>query len=125
MCPKDVLTPTSDHYLIVLRDFVVMQDLADTISEFDPGAQVIAVAHATAALAAIAPVVRLVLAFVEAAPREFEKTELAAAIASRGGRLVYLGDAAEDAAETGRAVVLRRPFSSQVVRLHLEALAAR
>ncbi len=124
MCAKDLHAPWGAHYLIVLRECVVLQDISDTIVEFDPGAMVISVTAPEEALAAIAEVERLAVVFVEAAPHAFVKTDLAAAIASRGGRIVFLGDAAEDGSDAGRWIVLRRPFSSETVLGHLAALTS-
>lgn len=122
MCPKDLHTLRGAYYLIVLHDCVVLQDIAGTIEEFDPSAQVIAVTNPAEAAARLAEVEQIAIAFVEAAPLAFGSTSLALEIASRGGHVVYLGDAAEDAEDTGRWVILRRPFSSDVVANHLAGL---
>ena len=122
MCAKDLHVPLGAQYLIVLHECVVLQDIADTITEYDPRAKVIAVTAPDRALAALEGVERLAVAFVEAAPLAFQQTDLAKAIASRGGRTVFFGDAAEDAEVSDRWIVLRRPFSSDIVLAHLTML---
>ncbi len=122
MCAKDLYVPSGAHYLIVLHDCVVLQDIADTIKDFDPRAQVIAATTPDGALSALIGVERVAVAFIEAAPQAFRETDLAAAIVSRGGQNVFVGDAAEDAGISAHWNVLRRPFSSDAILAHLTAL---
>lgn len=122
MCPKDNDAPAGAHYLIVLHDCVVLQDIADTILDFDRNAQVISVTSDTDALEALAGVQNVAIAFIEAAPDTFLKSALAPELTVRGARFVYLGDAAEDALEKDDVRVLRRPFSSEIILGHLAVL---
>lgn len=113
-------------YLVAVRDFVVSQDLADTVRDFDPGATILSARNCREALTAIRSGDPLALAFVEAGPDRVARARLDIAIRDRGGRLVLLGDDAEDAWEIGSRAgrvwpVLMRPFSSQVVTTLLMA----
>ena len=106
-------------YLIVLRHVVVAQDIAMTIADRDPGARVVTVASPAEALPALGDVGRLAVAFVAEAPREHRESDLARAIATRGGRVVLIGEAAEtEGAELGFPV-LARPFSTEDILAHL------
>ncbi|WP_347311419.1 hypothetical protein [Defluviimonas sp. SAOS-178_SWC] len=110
----------ANAYLVAVRDFVVSQDLADTVREFDPGAMIVTARTCRETLNAIKTCDRLALAFVEAGPDRILRARLDVTIRERHGRLVLLGDDAEDEWETGGAPgriwpVLMRPFSSQAV----------
>ncbi|MEZ5779791.1 MAG: hypothetical protein R3E44_15655 [Paracoccaceae bacterium] len=123
MCPKDSEPPSSAHYLVVVHDGVVLSDLAQTIAEFDPAAPVIAVTSPSEALRKIDSAARLAVAFIEMSPSRFAGSALAAAIAARRGRVIYLGDAAEDEADTvGAHLVLQRPFTPDIVFRYLALL---
>jgi hypothetical protein len=106
-------------YLIMVKDRVVSRDIAETITDFEAGARVLEMARPEDALRALESVERLAVAFVETAPRRFAETELARAIAARSGRLVFLGDEAEDEPDSGEFTVLQRPFSSEILLRHL------
>lgn len=120
-------TGTGGIYLIAVEDFVVAQDLSDTVREAVPAAVIVTAPGCAAALAAVADQPHLALAFVEAGPDRVAKLRLDEAIRARGGRLVLLGGEAEDAWDSGAATgrlwpVLIRPFSSQAVRSLLRAV---
>ncbi|NUB45779.1 hypothetical protein GEU84_015375 [Fertoebacter nigrum] len=104
-------------YLIVLKEQLVAQDLAEAIAEHDPDARVI-LAHDTAeAMRLLAGQgLKLVLAFLGMAP---------AALASSGladpeARVVLIGNEAEETGEGPGWWVLERPFTSDCVRDLLE-----
>ncbi|WP_284165349.1 hypothetical protein [Frigidibacter sp. SD6-1] len=115
MRPENHTARSGAHYLVVVGDCVVLQDLSDTVAEFDTGATVIAVNRASDALLAIAKVPEIVVAFIEAAPDDFACTRLCAAIHARRGRMIFLGDEAEEACASVRTPILHRPFSSEIV----------
>lgn len=125
MDPDDRTAPGGAHYLIVLSDCVVLQDLSDTVTEFDAGATVIAVNRVDDALCALEGIAELAVAFIEAAPDGSAGTKLSGAIRARHGRIIYLGDDAEDAREGIRTTVLKRPFSPEIVFRSLGALLQR
>jgi hypothetical protein len=109
-------------YLVVLDDYLVSQDLAETIRYFDPEAQVIARPTTDDAVAAVAPVARIELAFVADGPSHFAASPLAGMIRCRGGRVVLLGPEAETAGKAAGWPVLHRPFSQSLVLAHLAGL---
>jgi hypothetical protein len=108
-------------YLIVLRHVLVAQDIAMTIADRDPGASVVTVASPSEALPALAGVDRLSVAFVAEAPRVLRGSDLAQAIAARGGRVVLIGEAAEAEGTALGFPVLTRPFSTEDILEHLAA----
>ncbi len=113
-------TLASGTYLIVLGDYIVALDLAQTVADFCPTAQVIQKSTAAAALAAVAAVDRVKVAFVGEPPHSFARSELARLIADKGGRVVFVGDEAEDLGTGNGHAVLSRPFSTPAVLAHLE-----
>jgi len=106
-------------YLIVLRHTVVAQDIAMTIADRDPDARIVAVSSPADALPALDGVDRLTVAFVSEAPRAHRDSDLAQAIATRGGRVVLIGEAAEAEGEELGFPVLTRPFSTDDILAHL------
>ena len=115
MCLDEVKRPPHWAYLVVLGDYLVAQDLAESIACHDPAAEVI-VRHTMAeAVAAMESVARIEVAFVGDAPTRFAASQLAQAIRSKGGRVVLLGDEAEATGEAAGWSVLHRPFSLSLV----------
>ncbi len=113
-------------YLVAVQDFVVSQDLIDTVRDFDPTAEVITARDCHGALLAVTSHPRLTLGFVEAGPDRVARAHLDVAIRRRRGRLVLLGDEAEEEWESGAHAgddwpVLMRPFSTQTVTAMLAA----
>jgi hypothetical protein len=106
-------------YLIVMQQVLVAQDIALTISDHDPGANVIIASTHAEAEAALVTVADLVLAFVADAPWQFMASSLGQAIMARGGRVVLLGEAAEEAGPTAQWGVLDQPFTTDAVLKHL------
>ena len=105
----------AQNYLIVMREVVIAQDLALTITDSDPGAQVIIAATEAEAVAALGSVQSLVLAFIADRPARFARSGLARAVAQRGGRVVLLGDEAEATGPTKAWDVLEQPFNTDAV----------
>ncbi|SPH23470.1 hypothetical protein DEA8626_02533 [Defluviimonas aquaemixtae] len=112
---------TADHiYLIVVRDRVVLQDLVDTVREFDRNALVLARSNCTDAIEALKTRGRLKLAFLEAGPGCVSRSRMDVVIGDRGGKLILLGNEAEseleaDDREAQRWPLLTRPFTTQAV----------
>lgn len=120
MREKPNCAPDGDIYLIVVRDRVVLMDLADTVAEFDPRAVVLSRSSGAEAMAALRTHARLKLAFVEEGAGNVSRLGMDVAIAERGGKLILLGDDAESEWEAGDREALRwpllmRPFSTQTV----------
>ncbi len=108
-------------YLVVLGDYLVLRDIADTIAQHDSGATIIAATEAEAALREIERVRELEVAFIEAGPADFAGSDLAHAIRARAGRVVLLGDEAEEASGRFDLPVLVRPFRTLDVLRYLRA----
>lgn len=113
-------TLASGTYLIVVGDYIVALDLAQTVADFCPTALVIQKSTAVAALAAVAAVDRVKVAFVGEPPDTFARSELARLISNKGGRVVFVGGEAEDLGPGTGHAVLSRPFSTPAVLAHLE-----
>ncbi len=111
-------------YLIVSDDYLVAQDLAESIVWFDAAASVV-VRHAPAdAIAALEAIETVAVAFVGAGPDQLAASGLKALIGDRGGRVVLMGNLAETNGEAEGWAVLHRPFSLGLVLTHLEGSAA-
>lgn len=110
-------------YLIVLRHVLVAQDMALTIAEVDPGARVLLAGGVAEGLAMVEGVGRIAVAFVRETPEGFAGSELARAVADRGGRAVLMGEEAEEHGEADGFAVLARPFSSGSLMHHLAGAA--
>ena len=102
-------------FLIVLKQVVVAQDIALTLSDLNPAAQVVVASSHSEALAALAAVSSVALAIVNDGPQSFPHSDLCHAITLRGGRVVLVGTEAEDAGEAAGWQVLHRPFTSDAV----------
>jgi len=125
----DFGTTPRDIYLIAVRNFVVLQDLSDTVREFDPSACLLTAGDCCSALSTLRCHDRITLAFIEGGPTRIAHLSLDAEIRARGGRLILLGDEAEDAWDSAggkapRWPTLLRPFSAQAVQSLIVALRA-
>jgi hypothetical protein len=98
---------------------VVAQDIALTIADMDPKARIVTAASEAEALPRLSEVERLAVAFVAQAPRAYEDSALARAVAARGGRVVLMGEEAEGEGEALGYAVLVRPFSTGSILSHL------
>jgi hypothetical protein len=112
-------------YLVVSDDYLVAQDLAETILWQDASAQIFVRHAASDAMAVLQGIEALEVAFVGAGPDQFVATGLREMIGQRGGRVVLMGDSAETSGETKGWSVLHRPFSQWQVLSHLAELAER
>lgn len=102
-------------YLIVMREVLIAQDIAQTIADHDPGAQVIIALTVAEAIAALEPVTELVIAFIADQPARFGQSVLSVAITARGGRVVMLGEDAETTGPNRNWDVLYQPFTTDAV----------
>ncbi|SFA88170.1 hypothetical protein SAMN05421688_1446 [Poseidonocella pacifica] len=116
---------TSGNFLIVLRQLLVAEDIADTLCDRFPGAQVERTRGAEEALQRIEAGLRADLAFVEMSPAEFDRSDLKQALLLQGARIILLGDAAELAEEAEGFPVLRRPFSTVALLRVIDGLDLR
>lgn len=107
--------PLVDTYLIVLRERLIAQDLATTISDRDPTARVILAATLDEGVAALMDVPRLTVAFVSAKPAEYAQSTLGQAIIARHGRVILLGFEAETSGPSKDWDVLAQPFDTDAV----------
>ena len=106
-------------YLIVLRHILVAQDIAMTINEFDPAAQVIAATSSAEAEERLSGIDAITLAFVGQGPDSYASSSLSRAVAQRGGRVILLGEEAEAQGEAHGFAVLARPFTTANILSHL------
>jgi len=109
------LSGRRDTYLVVMREVLVAQDLCLTICDFDPAARVIIASGLEAAIAELANVPSLAVAFVEERHTPVAASDLAAAIARRGGRVVVLGEQAGAQAPARDWDILQKPFVTEQV----------
>lgn len=119
MSPNDAAPKPVGIFLVVYSDYVVAGDIAETIKELIPEADVIVKSHISEIGAALAITEKIDVAFIEAGPEIMTASGLANEIARRRGRVVLLGDAAETAEASKSWQVLARPFSSDDVRAYL------
>lgn len=119
---KKLKNATPVGCLIVVGDAVVGLDLADIIAEAQPQAEVIVVTTLGAAVAALADVASVDIAFIAAEPEDFERSSLARCLAERGGQVVLMGVMATHSAPVARWRLLPFPFSTEHVRRLIAAL---
>lgn len=99
-------------YLIVLKEPIVAQDMALTLADHDPQADIMTCDTTGMALERIAPLAAVEAAFVAADPDDAEAAALFEALTDRAARIVLMGDRAEEKAATLPWTVLQRPFTS-------------
>lgn len=102
--------------LVVVRDILVGQDLAQTISEARPEARVIVVTSLEDAVAALADVQAVALTFIAAEPEALTASPLAQALADRGAKVVLMGTWADQRSVVKSWKRLPLPFTSEHVR---------
>lgn len=100
--------------VIALKHFVVAQDIAQALADFDPGIHVILVTDPQSIV--LSPDMEQVwLAFLGLAPSRVADDPLAQAVLQRGGRLVLINDEAEEVGDSADWWVLRRPFTTDAI----------
>ncbi|MES2664505.1 MAG: hypothetical protein V4712_00295 [Pseudomonadota bacterium] len=108
-------------YLVMVPETLVAQDIALTIADHDPAAEVIFAKSAPEAEKALGTVTALAVAFVADRPSLFVPSALASAIAARGGHVILLGIEAESTGPTPDFDVLYQPFDIDAVIAKLSA----
>ncbi len=124
MCADDLRPSNNDVYLIFLNQFVVAQDIAGAIAEYDPRGSAYIVTSLSEAMEVVTRARQIRVAFLAQDPKTFAGSELAVAIAARGGRAVLIGEAAEMAAPDARWSVLQRPFLTDAVLAQLQSVVS-
>jgi len=102
--------------LIVLKEVLVGQDLAQAVRDERPDARVVIAQTPEAALSAIDDEARVEIAFVAAEPQVFERSSLVRGLTKRGARVVMLGVWTDPAALPGSWTLLPFPFTTEDVR---------
>ena len=98
-------------YLVALKHVVIAEDVAQTIRDHDPGADVILVRD----LGAIPGDRHPLVAFLGLSPTDARRLPVVRDLLERGTRLVLIGDEAEETGEATSWWVLPRPFTSDAV----------
>ncbi|UWR43566.1 hypothetical protein K4F86_09275 [Phaeobacter inhibens] len=119
--PVTSTTAKSAVYVVASKDYLTTCDISDTIFELHTDAQVICHLSIEAAMADICRHSTIAVVFAEAGVALVDQLQLDQIIATRGGKLVLMGTAAEaelEAAEIGSYPwpVLCRPFSAAVIK---------
>jgi hypothetical protein len=120
--PEDAMPVCRAYYLIIVEDCIVSQDLAESVSSYDPGAGLIVCRTMDEAVTELDHVDLLAVAFIEESPANFAASPLAEVIATRGGQVILIGAEAEEMGKASGWTVLERPFSSTMVLEHLAGL---
>lgn len=102
-------------YLILVQPMLVAVDISQAIADFVPNAKVIIVQSDTEASDALKTVENIHVVFLGLAPGSDKGWRLAEAVRARGGRLVFIGDEAEDQGSGPYGAVLERPFDNDAV----------
>jgi hypothetical protein len=110
-------------YLVVEPIELIASDLAMNVQEYDPSAEVLIALTPEAGCEVLKSQPSVQLAFVHVDPSGFSNTDLGRALAERGARLVFTGDAAER--KDKGIVVLHRPFSAQTTATLLQGIQSR
>ncbi|SDG72945.1 hypothetical protein [Alloyangia pacifica] len=124
MIPDD--TPGSGPgFLVLLNDPFVAEDVARSISEHDPTAQVVCAQTPEAALLLVQSEGRIGVALLQMAPSEVARSALGQLLSASGTRIALAGDAAEQQGSACAYEVLQRPFSSaEIIRVLSRARAS-
>ncbi len=109
-------------YLLLVEPGLVATDLTGIISEADLHARVVIARDIAAAHEVLTDARIVASAILDIDPDHGPAEALARAVAARGGRVVLIGDAAEDKAERTRWLVLQRPFTTETVLAVLDGV---
>ena len=102
-------------YLVLVQPVLVATDIGMAIAEWDLNANVIIAHSAKEAARALKNVDCLCVAFLGLPPASADAVQLAADIRARGGRLIFIGDEAEDMGPGPDWSVLLMPFTTNCV----------
>ena len=111
----ELTTAAAQSYLILLHPELVARDVALTISDQVPTANVIMARSPESAAQALDAVTTVAVAFLAMEPDAYVKSQLAEAIRARGGRAVLISDAAEAVGQGPDWIALARPFTTECV----------
>ena len=103
-------------YLILVQPMLVAVDIGQAIADFVPRAEVILVQCAAEASEALQLAKSIHVAFLGLAPESDKGWHLADDVRARGGRVVFIGDEAEDRGPRPDCMVLERPFDTDAIR---------
>lgn len=107
--------PPRSSYLILVQPMLVAVDIGQAIADFVPRANVIIVQCAAEAEEAIKLAKNVQVAILGLAPGSDKGWHLAEAVRAQGGRVVFIGDEAEDQGPGPDWMVLERPFDNDAV----------
>ncbi|QCO56935.1 hypothetical protein EOK75_14130 (plasmid) [Pseudorhodobacter turbinis] len=107
--------------IIVHGDFLIAGDLSATIRDFMPFALIIVARDIEEACTLLDGAKPVMLAFVEAGHSDFAASALAERLDRHLGRVVLLGDIAEQQAAEGGWPVLFRPFFADDILMLLRS----
>lgn len=102
-------------YLILVQPMLVAVDISQAIADFVPRALVIIVQCAEEAGEALRLAKNIHVAFLGLAPDSDKGWHLAEAVRAQRGRVVFIGDEAEDRGPRPDCMVLHRPFDTDAV----------
>lgn len=109
-------SPRDKVFLVIVRDVLVGQDLAQTILDEYPAAHVIVVASPEDAMVALADVTAIEIAFVAAEPQTFDASPLERALVIRQGKVVLMGSWSDTGFPLASWRMLPFPFTTADVR---------
>lgn len=101
---------------------LVAVDIGQAIADFAPHAKVIIARCAAEAGEALKSVKSIDVAFLGVAPCSDRGRHLAVAVRRLGGRLVFIGDEAEDQGPWSDGMVLDRPFDTDAVLVAIKGV---
>ena len=114
--------PASLSYLVLVQPMLVAIDISAAITDFVPRADVVVVQGAAEAGDALKAMRNLHLAFIGLAPNSDKGWRLAEAVRACGGRLVFIGDEAEELGPGPDWSVLVRPFATDCIEAAIKGL---
>ena len=113
--PTSTTLPPVASYLVLVQPMLVAADLWMTIADHAPRARVVVAQSAAEADLALKSITAIHVAFLGLAPESDQGRQLADAVRARAGRVVFIGDEADDLGPGPDWTVLRRPFSTACV----------
>lgn len=114
------IQPNRICYLVLIQPALVAMDIAQTLADHAPRADIIMAQTEAEALLALASKRTLAAAFIRMSPKTFERCDLSQRIHALGGQIILLGEAAEQATPGQGWRVLMRPFTSACVLTALQ-----
>ncbi len=99
-------------FLLFGKDPFAVDDLSRTIAEQHPTSRIVASFSVEEALSLIETMPEISMAFIHLAPEQVAVSPLGQALASRGARIVLMGDDAEERGQAAGFDVLVRPFNT-------------